>query len=767
MTSPVLRSALRFYRSDFLMYAAVAVVTAVSSWVALEAWKANWKVPFAYIGGDGGLIAAHFKTVLETGWYEVQPLLGAPSSQIYYDWKVADNLHFMWAWLLGHLLGNPFLAENVYYFIGYIFAGLTAAWFMRTVGMSRLMTIVMATLYAIAPFHFIRNENHMWFASYYSVPLALVVVYWIISGQPLWSRRPNVNVVWGVLTGRGVATLLCLAISGTASTYYSFYTLMFFAAAGLIALVRYRRWTRFIGAALAGLFLLAVMVLNMLPDILYAHENGANTQAVARTPGSSYVFSLRLSDLLLPVPFHRIPELAELRAAYETVFGPSERPVLGVVAGLGLLLAIGFAIYRISAVARPRGIRPALGPTQQAVGHLTALTLLGLLISTAGGFSVLIALFTSDVRGWNRMSILLALFCISIVGLLVDATLRRFAVAGIRRKLAPVLAFVVAVVIFSIGYYDQTPPGIAVQDYAGTAASFKEDAAFIAKIDKTIPTGASVLQLPYRRFPETTRVNDVSDSDQLMPYLHSATTHWSGGGIKGRPLVEWQGTLGTLPTTRLVAATAASGFSGILVDRKPYADDGDLIVAQLTRSLGKPLVVSDDGRRVFFSTERATTGIAKLYSAAEQTEIKNRTTQAVYAYSEPNFDRDGYNFLSTINAGYKVGIELDNPTDKSVTLDLTFRIADGEGPTNFTLNFPDGSALAGTAVAHGTTMTTPVTVGPGKTYLPITLASGKPIERIDGIRGTLKVTSVTALDTRLSELLARVTVPVAEQTTTK
>jgi hypothetical protein len=77
-----------------LLYVLAAVLSFVAAAFAMELWRANWAVPF-YSANDSFLMSAAFKTVAETGWYEVQHLLGAPNGQIYFDWRETNNLNFI------------------------------------------------------------------------------------------------------------------------------------------------------------------------------------------------------------------------------------------------------------------------------------------------------------------------------------------------------------------------------------------------------------------------------------------------------------------------------------------------------------------------------------------------------------------------------------------------------------------------------------------------------------------------------------------------
>ncbi len=82
--------------------------------VALQLWNARLDVPFLY-RGDALPTGAHFKTVIETGWYEYQPALGAPLGQTYHDFPAADNLHMIAARIIGFFVPDWPVAMNLYF----------------------------------------------------------------------------------------------------------------------------------------------------------------------------------------------------------------------------------------------------------------------------------------------------------------------------------------------------------------------------------------------------------------------------------------------------------------------------------------------------------------------------------------------------------------------------------------------------------------------------------------------------------------------------
>jgi hypothetical protein len=744
--------------SESAIYVLAAALSLGAVIIASKLWLANWRIPFNY-RGDAVLYLAHFKTVFETGWFDSSGLLGAPIGQTYFDYHDSDNLQYLWADVLTHIIRNPFIAANLYYIIGYPLAALAAAWFLREVGVSRLLTIALATLYAIAPYHFVRAENHFWLAGYYAAPLLLIIVFRVMAGRPLWGIRPNVGRVRGVLTGRGAATVVMALIGASVETYYAFFAVALLGCAGLISLAQRRDWRKFFGAVAAGLAIVLWVGINVLPDSIYSLLHGANPQAIVRSPLATSTYAFRLTDLLLPVPHDRIAALASLRSVYQGIFGAAEEPALGVVAGAGLIAALSYGIYRI-AVGRRNGAAPSV--RSETIGQLSALTLFSFLVSTVGGLGLFVAFFTSELRGLNRQSILLALFCLAIVGLLLDALIERFMAARLlEAKRYPAIVAVVALLVLVVGFVDQTPPGLAVPSYAANAAAFATDANMVSAIQRSMPSKAAILQLPYRRFPETAPVNGVNVSDQLLPYLHSSTLRWSGGGIKGRPSVEWQTELGSLPAPELAVSAAAAGFSGILVDKQeagPMA--GPQLVASLTADLGAPTVTTPDGRYAFFDLAPAQSQLQSTFDAQQRAEIGSRTLQAVYVYDQPDYDLTGYNLISSLIAGVKPAIILDNPSRRTVRLCVSFTMSYADGPVSMTLALP-GHNQVFDAGPQGTAVTFTIEAAPGKTVLPITRTSGAPFGRTDALPSSggmsaEQIMDISSTDLTLKSLLSRV-----------
>ena len=582
---------------ELVVYLAAALLTALAAVPLLDLPRVHLGVPLGY-DGDALSVGVHVKNVLERGWIDLNPFVGAPAGSHGNDFPGADNLHLLAVAALGVFSSNYPIVLNAYYLLTFPLAAVAGAWFFRVVGVGRALTVALAVLYAFAPYHFSRGEAHLYLAAYYPVPLALVLVYRAVSGEALWSRRADSFPRWRArLTGRNAANAGVLLLLGTASSYYSVFTLLLLTLSALVALAQDRRVRTLAGVVVAQAVLMVVLVVNMLPNLLYERAHGSNAVALVRSAAGSEVYDFKLASLLLPAPFHRIAAFAAFRRTYDRSFPlPSEPSALGAVAALGLVLLLALAV--VSVLRRPAA-DVGQSPVWAAQRRLAVLALLALLLGTVGGLSTFFALFVTDsLRGWNRLSIFVSAISLASVGLVVGQLLGRPAVTRVLRRpwLGPLLA---AGALTVVGLYDQTPPA----DPSGRAAvvlTWNRDQAFVATIEARLPRHGLIFQLPYMFFPESHRIVAMADSDQFRFYLHSHGLRWTYGGIRGRAAADWAPLIAAQPVDRMAGLLATGHVDALEVYRAGYGDHGRSLENRLRRFLHLTPLVSDGGSYSFW-----------------------------------------------------------------------------------------------------------------------------------------------------------------------
>lgn len=707
------RAATEFLTSPYLV---AAVTSSIGAAWALRLWRADLHVPFVYYG-DAVAVSAHVKTTLARGWYESQPLLGWPYGQHFHDFPMSDDLHLFVLRVLGLVLRDWALTLNVYFFLGFPLAALTSAYVMRRLGVGRAMTVLVATLYALAPYHFTRSESHFFLASYWVVPPAVLVVVRSLRGEPVWAA-PN-DRAWRLgpvrVTRRGALTALAMVLVSGGAAYYGVFVLCLLAVAGIVGAIHTRSWRHLVGSAAAGVVAVGTMVAFMLPDILWAHAHGTDTAALNRDASGAEVYALKVTSLLLPVPGHAFAPFAMLRQLYDSAYPlPSEQPALGLTAALGLVALLVIAVIELG---RPRSVaRPPAGrwPTLVAIATLA---LVALLFSTVGGVGSLISFLTPNIRGWNRMSIIIALLALAAVGLGLDhlaGALR----ARTSARVASAAVVVVACVGMVAGTLDQVSPS-ARPDVVAVAKQFTMDAAWVTQVESTLGADAAIFQLPYMSFPESAALNGVYDTDQLKPFLHSDTLRWSGGGIKGRAASDWPATVAALPPDLAADALAAAGFSGVVLDTAALGDQAGSVREAWQAVAGVPVVIGSDGRYLVFDLRPVAAKIADAHSSEVLKGVAEAATEPVMLYPAEATHAGGTAEAVQWSGSSGVEVIVDNPENGPRPVTLTLTVIGGPNPV-------EASAPWGTrALSPGQTAQWSVTVPPGRSLL--TIGSGQPV----------------------------------------
>jgi phosphoglycerol transferase len=203
----------------------------------------------------------------------------------------------------------------------------------------------------------------------------------------------------------------------------------------------------------------------------------------------------------------------------------------------------------------------------------------------------------AQVRTWDRIVTFLAFFALLVCAIWFERLGER-----IRRRVrrpAPAVALL-TVAVAGLALWDTVPP--SQRDYPALTASWVSDQRFVDAIEQRMPDGAAIFQLPIVPFPENPPVVRMVDYDQYRGYIHDdGSLRWSYGGVKGRPIADWQVALrDRIDPVKALPALLGLGYDGVWVDTFGYADGGADIRAKLARvTRAKPLQ-SPNGRLLFF-----------------------------------------------------------------------------------------------------------------------------------------------------------------------
>jgi hypothetical protein len=608
-------------RRDLVVGALAALAALVLACLALKVWRGELGIPFSY-REETQYYLMLAKSIEDHGGYFENPSLGAPFGQELYDFAVGtDRLNLdLLRFLL--LFGSPAAAVNIFFLLTFPLAAAAAYLVFRLLGVSRAGGVISALLFALAPYHFERGEGNLFLTAYWVVPLGAWLVLATMTGDQLFRRREGASVWRAYGSWRTLMTIaFCVAVAST-GIYYAVFTLLLLAGATLVALVARVGRVAVAGGAISFALILAVLLVHLAPSIAYRSENGEN-RAAERHPRESELFALKLSNLLFPIDLHRIESLARFTDEYKAA-----SPIRSESMGLGPVAAAGFLALLLVALAALVGRPARAGPP--VLRHAAAATILAFLIGTVGGFSTVIAqLVTPQIRAWNRISIFIAFFAFLAVAVGLGALGRRLGPQLGRRALF--VAVLIAVLVF--GLYNQVTY-IHVPPYE-LASSFADDRKFVTEIDRRLPEGAAVFQLPYLPFPEGGEQAGLFENDLLRGYLHSDDLRWSFGATKGRA-EDWVDDLAGMPTATVLDAAAASGFAALYVDRFGYPDGASALESEARARLGSEPFASGSGRLSFFDLRDHASRLEAEHSPEELAAFRQAVLQP-FGFEESGF----------------------------------------------------------------------------------------------------------------------------------
>jgi hypothetical protein len=611
----------------------------------LELWNLDPSVPIASVYEPANSyvysLDAPFYVMLAKGgidhfWFLSNPNLGWPLGQQVHDLPQSlDNLNLLSLKVLGVVFGDVGTTVNVFFMLTFAAVAVSAFLVLRALRVSTPTSFVVALLYTFLPYHFARGAPHLFLSAYWVVPLAVYLVLRVASDRAPFTYARDSRRGFGVrvFDRAGIGWLFACAAIASTGAYYGVFTALFVVAVVVIDFAVNRRRRTLVSGAIALGVIAIVAFVNLLPGFIYWAEHGTNDKLVRRLPYETEAEGLKVSQLLLPIDGHRFGPFAETQAD-STRFTPvpSEKGQhLGVIGALGFLAVLAALLLaarrrrldddadarRPTRAPHDASARAPPDPNAPTAPHLESsatpddglapnvvmrtlgvLTVVAILLGTVSGFSLLISgAGFRDIRAWNRIVVFVAFFAFLAVAYGLDWLGNRL---PDRRWRAPVMGLVlVAVLVF--GVLDQVSPA-AIPDYSATKARWESDAAFVADIERTLPAGAAVFELPYRYFPEAPTAGNLGPYDLVRGYLHSDDLAWSWGGVRGRG-ADWQQNVVQHPVDEFLDRITAVGFRGLLLDRAAgdaLAPGGTPTEDEITAALGEEPTVSRDGELVFW-----------------------------------------------------------------------------------------------------------------------------------------------------------------------
>jgi hypothetical protein len=399
-------------------------------------------------------------------------------------------------------------------------------------GAAPTLAAAASLLFALSPYLFTRNVQHLGLSLFGLMPFAVLV--WRRLAQPFAPRHRVAP--WVALS----------ALLGAQSVYYALYTVIGVGLVGVLQASR-RRWREVRVAGLCVLATLAVVLaLNADTFALWSRE-GRNPAAFARSPHDAVVAGLWPEQLVIPSPFHRFGLVREAVAPYARwVGGRGEYPsaYLGVVGAAALAAVVVIGARRST---RTR----ALGPTSRSAALVLAWVALALPVGGLAGFARLtgVALLRSN----DRVSVIL--LAVALLWLAVKLTRRTARRPAWQRG-------ALAAGVAALGLFEQVPltdPDVDPGFFERTDAAVNGTKRLADELGER-----RVFVSPPSTFPEDPASPFGDPYRPLAPFVVSRGASFSAGGLHGRRGGDWPFEVARLPDDAFARALEEHGFTALI-----------------------------------------------------------------------------------------------------------------------------------------------------------------------------------------------------------
>ena len=575
---------------DIIALGVITVMTTLLLMYFYGVQNMDFSIPFGYDGTDTMSSLVTAKMVSETGWNLGTDRLAAPytydnSSDIIAGMHNADVLTMKF---FVTIFGSDEVAKavNLTFITAFYFIAWIAYFVLRKMRLKEWVAAGGALTYAFLPFIFFRNIEHLVLSCYYFVPLLVLLCMWIYEDE----RFLRLDRGFFKYKRNIAAILFCLCIASSGIAYWQFFGCFFLCATALINVVKTKEFRYIRQSLLCVAGIVFFMILGCMPELIgLLGGSGTGTPGRLRSMPDAEYYCLKIIQMIMPVRGHGIPYLQSRIDEYNTtapLVTENASAYLGIMGVIGLI-ALLLILFKKKSDSDSDGYKRLCA--------LSELNLCGILFGTLGGFGTFFFVFVSQtIRGYNRISVYIAFFCIAAVCIMVNEISARIAGKGRRTVLAAGFSLFVL-----LGIWEQNPR-IPIP-YGENYDKWNNDKAFVAQIEASSETGTMIYQLPYIQYPEGGVLNDMADSELFVGYIHSDSLKWSFGIVKETEENEWNMAVAALPAGPQVEELRSKGFGGIYINRKGYRDgEWQLLEQNLSAYLGQEPLVSENGTLSYF-----------------------------------------------------------------------------------------------------------------------------------------------------------------------
>ena len=515
-------------------------------------------------------------------------LSSTPSTE--YGYPLGMNLNYfpgiditenLFGKVINLISGNPFLGVNLLLFLSFPLAAALAVIALRMVGSKGPIAIMLATAFALIPYHFGRGLGHTYLATNYSVVTGVILALAIGTGlftKAVTTRNKTRITAFAVLA----------LITAWTGVYYAVFALILMSAALLWRFAKGARVKELLLNLIPIVLTAALVVAGFIPGILATISDPPFAVLSTRLPYESVYFAGLLVTALLPAPIFVQGIFASYNIKITGALSAAPSIESTVPTNFGTLVtAAAFVLLAVGLLMRSRSRSWKSTTTQLPM--VTYLLAVAILFFIPWGLNYLFAgLISPQIRAWNRMLPVILLLVLLAAGIV----LARFATNRLT-------VITIATVGVAATFINSVMPFAA--PYANSSSTLAKEANdardYSNAINTAIPESCGILQLPYMVYPENGPLLDLDDYGHFWLPLTQAdnSKSWSYGAVKNTEASAWVAALPEIPGDTDIQEMVGAGFCAIHVDSRGYVEPAaERINAELTQRFGSPVAQGNE-----------------------------------------------------------------------------------------------------------------------------------------------------------------------------
>lgn len=296
------------------------------------------------------------------------------------------NIQNMAMLLLIKVCGNAWAGINIYYIFTFFMISFSMYCFLEKLEIPAMVSVGLAVMAAFLPFHIDRGEGQMMTSNFFLAPLLLCLFYDVIYCQKL-----------GAYSKKYIA-LVCL------TPFFDIRISVMAVLLFIVFLIQLHDWeyTKHI-----AWYLILLLLFTGLAGIISPTMSGSDI-GMAKEEG------MRILDLIMPMRYHIIGRLSDMRLEYDILLSAHGESGLN---SLGVLFSAGFVCMMFGLFFEWKKDR--------RIAWMGMISMMVILIAGICGVGSVIEYFGVNVTYWSRMAVFIAVCSVAVTGILLGNILKR------------------------------------------------------------------------------------------------------------------------------------------------------------------------------------------------------------------------------------------------------------------------------------------------------------------------------------------------------